>query len=501
MLDPGRIADIMAIEEEHGLGGEPPFEDTRTTVFHDPPRGSVFPISFPRRANRNFTNSSHSRPEIVVATRCFNSRQMELTKFPSEGFKSTSSKAKSPDPDFSCHPDHPTTRIDDPDAATDQIDRATKRKPAILSSPSRRTRKQSFVRFRPWTDYFYARFGAYAPILLSDLKKTRLPGSLWRVKRWTTPARMKLISDSFSQVTLGSANGPYNPHSESPPTENNPATPIATTIEKAAHNLFAELPSLLTQPSGRRTSKRYIRDNPSSAKDIFKSCPDQICFPDCFLCAIGSSNPVTVSINGVPVEALIDTGASVSLISEQCWIRAGSPTLWQSKKNMVSVENRPLKTLGLRSFTIRLADQSSQFPFHVMPGTVTDCILGVDYLRRMHAQIDLAQNTLLVPSINFPIPLLCDPGQDNPGQDNPDQDSSASGSSLSVASIMPPTPDSTRLSVIDTTSILAQSRQMVRCNFSIPVYDGTHVLIETLPNNYPVCVARSLNIVSNGTIW
>ncbi|KAH9078857.1 hypothetical protein Ae201684P_019925 [Aphanomyces euteiches] len=145
---------------------------------------------------------------------------------------------------------------------------------------------------------------------------------------------------------------------------------------------------------------------------------------------------------------------------------------------MVSVENRPLKTLGLRSFTIRLADQSSQFPFHVMPGTVTDCILGVDYLRRMHAQIDLAQNTLLVPSINFPIPLLCDPGQDNP-----DQDSSASGSSLSVASIMPPNPDSTRLSVIDTTSILAKSRQMVRCNFSIPVYDGTHVLIETLPNN------------------
>ncbi|KAH9086314.1 hypothetical protein LEN26_020244 [Aphanomyces euteiches] len=114
----------------------------------------------------------------------------------------------------------------------------------------------------------------------------------------------------------------------------------------------------------------------------------------------------------------------------------------------------------------------------------------------MHAQIDLAQNTLLVPSINFPIPLLCDPGQDNP-----DQDSSASGSSLSVASIMPPNPDSTRLSVIDTTSILVQSRQMVRCNFSIPVYDGTHVLIETLPNNYPVCVARSLNIVSNGTIW
>ncbi|KAH9121039.1 hypothetical protein AeMF1_007059 [Aphanomyces euteiches] len=131
-----------------------------------------------------------------------------------------------------------------------------------------------------------------------------------------------------------------------------------------------------------------------------------------------------------------------------------------------------------------------------MPGTVTDCILGVDFLWRMHAQIDLAQNALLVPSMNFPIPLLCDPGQDNP-----DQDSSAGGSSLPVASIMPPNPDSTRLSVIDTTSILAQSRQMVRCNFSIPVYDGTHVLIATLPNNYPVCVARSLNIVSNGTIW
>ncbi|KAH9121452.1 hypothetical protein AeMF1_006841, partial [Aphanomyces euteiches] len=444
-------------------------------------------------------NTSHPRPEIVVATRCFNSRQMELTKFPSEGFKSTSSKAKSPNPDFSCHPDRPTTRIDDPDAATNQIDRATKRKPAILSSPSRRTRKQSFVRFRPWADYFYARFGAYAPILLSDLKKTRLSGSLWRVKRWTTPARMKLISDSCSQATLGSAIDSYNLHSESPPTENNPATPIATTIENAAHNLFAELPSLLTQPTGRRTSKHYIRDNPSSAKDIFKSCTDQFCFPDRFLCAVGSSNPVptvTVSINGVPVEALIDTGASVSLISEQCWIRAGSPTLWQSKKNMVSVENRPLKTLGLRSFTIRLADQSSQFPFHVMPGTATDCILGVDYLRRMHAQIDLAQNTLLVPSINFPIPLLCDPGQDNP-----DQDSSAGGSSLTVASIMPPNPDSSRLSVIDTTSILAQSRQMVRCNFSTPVYNGTHVLIETLPSNYPVCVARSLNIVSNGTIW
>ncbi|KAH9084275.1 hypothetical protein LEN26_020965, partial [Aphanomyces euteiches] len=434
-----------------------------------------------RQVNRNFTNSSHSRPEIVAATRCFNSRQVELTTFPSEGFKSTSSKAKSPDPDFSRHPDRPTTRIDDPDAATYQIDRATKRKPAIPSSQGRRTRKQSFVRFRPWADYFYARFGAYAPILLSDLKNTRLPGSLWRVKRWTTPARMKLISDSFSQATLGSANGPYNPHSESPPTKNNPATLIATTIENAAHNLFAELPSLLTQPSGRRTSKRYIRDNPSSAKDIFKYCPDQICFPDRFLCAIGSSNPVptvTVSINGV-LRTMLDPGriADIMAIEEEHGL-GGEPPFEDTRT------------------TIRLADQSSQFPFHVMPGTVTDCILGVDYLKRMHAQIDLAQNTLLVPSINFPIPLLCDPGQDNP-----DQDSSAGGSSLPVASIMPPNPDSTRLSVIDTTSILAQSRQTVRCNFSTPVYDGTHVLIETLPNNYPVCVARSLNIVSNGTIW
>ncbi|CAK4292541.1 unnamed protein product, partial [Aphanomyces euteiches] len=97
-----------------------------------------------RRANRNFTNSSHSRPEIVAATRCFNARQVELNAFRSESVKSTASKIKSPSPDFSRHPDHPTTRIYDPDAATDQIDRATKRKPAILSSPSRRIRKQSF---------------------------------------------------------------------------------------------------------------------------------------------------------------------------------------------------------------------------------------------------------------------------------------------------------------------------------------------------------------------
>ncbi|CAK4407897.1 unnamed protein product, partial [Aphanomyces euteiches] len=66
-----------------------------------------------------------------------------------------------------------------------------------------------------------------------------------------------------------------------------------------------------------------------------------------------------------------------------------------------------------------------------MPGTVTDCILGIDYLRRVHAVIDLANNVLRIPGVLDPLPLI--------------RDSSPPSNRIAAVFSSPPKPDSSMI--------------------------------------------------------
>ncbi|KAH9091449.1 hypothetical protein Ae201684P_010994 [Aphanomyces euteiches] len=161
---------------------------------------------------------------------------------------------------------------------------------------------------------------------------------------------------------------------------------------------------------------------------------------------------------------------------------------------MVSVENRPIKTLGQRTFTIRIADRTEIFPFYVMPTTVTDCILGVDYLRRVHAVIDLAHNELRIPGVSSPLPLIRHPSNGFPSTSNP------TGQVASIT-VTPKKPETSWIAIENPTLLKANCLHMVCCTLGDPIADGSDILVENLPGALAPRIACSLNTVRNGKLW
>ncbi|KAH9124377.1 hypothetical protein AeMF1_004852 [Aphanomyces euteiches] len=400
-----------------------------------------------RRASRDFRNSQEGRPAIVAT---------DYTDL------SLGQDAKSPHKDP--YPNYPN--LCDKHIASISVRKSALRTHRTHPNPPI---PNLTVRFKDEADYRHERLRDTVQVLLADLRKTRLPGKLWRYKRWITPARAKLISQLL-------ASGPDQ-------------DPSSVTVA----SLFDELPSDSTDTVslGGRTNPK--RPYPADGRDLFMSSESSE-IPTRLLCAIGPLHPaptIVVTINGDPVNALVDTGAVISVISEQCWVRTGSPSLWSTRTKMISVQGQSLQILGLRTFTIRLAERTDQFPFHVMPGTVSHCVLGIDYLRRVHAQIDLARNHMQVRGLSQPISLI----RDTDFVEQSDE------MSTPVASIAISNTDWTQLTITDSLRLPAYYRQMVCCMPTTPIIDGTDDLVEASLAPDIFLVARSLNTIRHGVIW
>ncbi|ETV64850.1 hypothetical protein H257_18331 [Aphanomyces astaci] len=107
------------------------------------------------------------------------------------------------------------------------------------------------------------------------------------------------------------------------------------------------------------------------------------------LCGVmtGSLAPlVLATIDGHSTQALVDTGASVTVISQEFWMLLGRPSLRTPSYGLVSAANAGISTLGFRHCSITLAGISTTFPVWVLEDSVTPCILGVNLLRKLHAR-------------------------------------------------------------------------------------------------------------------
>ncbi|KAF0738901.1 hypothetical protein Ae201684P_008866 [Aphanomyces euteiches] len=124
-----------------------------------------------------------------------------------------------------------------------------------------------------------------------------------------------------------------------------------------------------------------------------------------------------------------------------------------------------------------------------MPGTVSHYIVGIDYLRRIHAQIDLVQNCLIVPGTSQPLSLIRESDFANPSNEH-------EASSITMAN-----PISTKITIKESLSLPGYHRQMVCCMPLAPIREGTHVLVETTIAPEILLVARSLNTVRRGVVW
>ncbi|CAK4187310.1 unnamed protein product, partial [Aphanomyces euteiches] len=87
------------------------------------------------------------------------------------------------------------------------------------------------------------------------------------------------------------------------------------------------------------------------------------------------------------------------------WRLLGSPSLQAVDSEVHSVEQRPLRVLGRALFSIFIGGLTVEFPLWVMSDTITDCINGVNLLRRLRATINLETNQLIIAGTSGPTSL------------------------------------------------------------------------------------------------
>ncbi len=113
-------------------------------------------------------------------------------------------------------------------------------------------------------------------------------------------------------------------------------------------------------------------------------------------------------IENIAIQAFIDTGSEISLISET--LRMSTPSLAKKpiQKSFLlakSVTGDYLDTLGMLPITIRLGEEVFSHDVQVVRNAIQPVILGWDFLSKHHAAIDLRENHLKL--WNRTVPLLC----------------------------------------------------------------------------------------------
>ncbi|RHZ09735.1 hypothetical protein DYB31_015695, partial [Aphanomyces astaci] len=175
---------------------------------------------------------------------------------------------------------------------------------------------------------------------LRDLELTRLPSAIWRIRRKTLSSRRHYLDLALGGHHIES--NPASPDGRSQTPESLP--PGAVDSNDPVEAPTVELP--------------FLGLNDDELLSMVAPFPR----PDQKVCQVGS-NPnaplVQVRIQTADTLALVDTGASVTVISEAFWNELGSPPLQKPAYGLVSASNTPIRTLGLRYLSITLAEKQT----------------------------------------------------------------------------------------------------------------------------------------------
>ena len=111
-------------------------------------------------------------------------------------------------------------------------------------------------------------------------------------------------------------------------------------------------------------------------------------------------------VEGTEVLMLVDSGASVSLISAD--FRMSVPALRNRplKNNYIdsrAVNGQKLDTLGTSEITFRLGPTCWQHTFHVLRESTQCVLLGLDFLAKNHALLDLGRGVLQLWDVSVPL--------------------------------------------------------------------------------------------------
>ena len=92
------------------------------------------------------------------------------------------------------------------------------------------------------------------------------------------------------------------------------------------------------------------------------------------------SYKVSLEINKIPITMELDTGASVSLVSEATWAdKLNKPQLQPCTLSLQSYPNRSLKVLGQCQVVVNVYGKEANLPFIVVEGSGT-ALFGRNWL-------------------------------------------------------------------------------------------------------------------------
>ena len=138
------------------------------------------------------------------------------------------------------------------------------------------------------------------------------------------------------------------------------------------------------------------------------SAIQEMIVPDAFLGAVATDNyderwTIILQLNNKPVKFCIDTGADVSLISEQVWKKIGKPPLKPSDRNLKCPDTHSLSVRGMLTAQIKSQSNQVQEPIYIVRG-LTRSLLGKPAIEHLNliSRIDAVNEQELNPFTQFP---------------------------------------------------------------------------------------------------
>ena len=153
---------------------------------------------------------------------------------------------------------------------------------------------------------------------------------------------------------------------------------------KASKSMFQKLADGIIKEN--RIKKNYLEANEN--------------IPELFIMA--DMLYVMIEINGVPIKAFIDTGAQVSIMTEECVKKCNLEDIVDDKRKFM------LKGVGQQESVGHIYMADVMMAEHVVPCSFTvikdmkdEVIIGINTMRAHGAVIDLANNCLMMSGVKF----------------------------------------------------------------------------------------------------
>lgn len=121
-------------------------------------------------------------------------------------------------------------------------------------------------------------------------------------------------------------------------------------------------------------------------------------------------NYAEITVNGAAVLALVDTGATISCVSESFLTKGGIKAIPKYDPTMVvGFNGSKTAVLGSTEIEIEIGQVPVKQKFYVVEHLHNPCILGMDFLKTHNGKIDIENSTVTFLNGRVKLPLQPDP--------------------------------------------------------------------------------------------